>query len=218
MDKPKLVTKKIIVKIDEIIPNPWNPNRMPEPLFTKMKAVIAEKGLFGSIIVRPYAGCYQILDGEHRLKACKELGWKECPVECSIKEITDEETKFWTIYFNNMKGKDDIEKRAKLLEEIDSGQCQLLPMTEEEIANEKELFKFDFAQYEKKVKETAGDKEKLRIIIIDVHEEEFKLWQFAKKYAEKEEQRDEKGLLMKMLEDYLSIRLGSNNENREVKF
>jgi hypothetical protein len=218
MEKPKLITEKIVVKIDDVVPNPWNPNKMPEHLFEKMKKVIAEKGLFGSVIVRPYAGCYQLLDGEHRVRACKELGWTEIPVECSEVEITDEETKFWTMYFNNMRGKDDVEKVAKLLNEISSGQAQLLPMSEEEQQNTKELFKFDFSQFEKRAKEASEEKEKFRIIIIDVPEEEYKLWQFCKKYAEKEEQTIEKDLLVKMCKDYLAPRLGSEVKDGEVTF
>ena len=137
----KLVTEKKIVKIDDIVTNPWNPNVMPDVLFQKMKAVINEKGLFGSIIVRPLAGCYQILDGEHRWKALKELGYKEVPVECSVVEITDQDAKFWTIYFNNTRGKDDVEKRAQIFEELEQGQTTFLPWTEEEISFLNDSFK-----------------------------------------------------------------------------
>jgi len=112
-----------------------------------LKDTIQKEGLFGSIICRRYGNKFQILDGEHRMKACKELGWTDLPVECAKNEMTNQEVQFWTIYFNNTRGKDDIEKRSKILEGLEEGQAQLLPFTAEEIENEKALFKFDFAQY-----------------------------------------------------------------------
>ncbi len=208
-------TTKKIVPIDQIVANRWNPNVQAKSMFEKGVNSVKELGMLGSILVRETAGCFEILDGEHRWKYMKELGYTECPVE-SMGEIDDKDAKLLTVLLNNIKGKDDIEKRAKLYEQLEAGQLALLPFSEEEIANEKALFKFDFGQYEKKVKEAEGEKEKFRIIIIDVHEEEYKLWQFVKKYAEKEEQRDEKDLLVKMIKDYLAVRLGSSEP--EVKF
>ncbi len=143
----KFATEKIVIDIEKVMPNFWNPNHMPKAMFEKMKQTISEKGLFGSIYCRKYGDKYQILDGEHRMKACKELGFTTLPVECAVNEMTDNEVQFWTIYFNNTRGKDDIEKRSKILENIEKGQAQLLPFTDEEIENEKNLFKFDFSQY-----------------------------------------------------------------------
>lgn len=172
-ENKKLATEKRIVKIDDIVPNPWNPNKQSDYIFQKMKETIQSKGLFGSIYVHEYAGIYQILDGEHRWKACQELGWKEMPVEVS-QELPESEVKFWTIYFNNTRGKDDIEKRAKLYEEMDNGQAQLLPFSEEQMTNEKELFKYDFSQYEKR-KEISQDK-KVNAISLVVPDDIKELW------------------------------------------
>lgn len=153
----KLTTEKLVVDINQVIPNQWNPNSMSEFIYGRMKKTIEDKGLFGSIICRRNAGYYQILDGEHRWKACKELGYKQIPIEVSVKDLSDEEVKFWTLYFNNTKGKDDVEKVAKILNEIDGGQAQLLPFTDEEIKNTKDLFAFDFSQYETSKGDVAED-------------------------------------------------------------
>ena len=173
-DGKKLATEKRIVKINDISPNPYNPNEMSEYVFGKMKDTIQSKGLFGAIYVREFAGIYQILDGEHRWKACKELGWKEIPVEVAIGEMEESDVKFWTIYFNNTHGKDDIQKRAKLYEEINEGQAQLLPFSEEEIKNEKELFKFDFSKYDQK-QDISRDK-KASVISLVVPDDIKELW------------------------------------------
>lgn len=170
----QLVTEKRIVKIDDIVPNPFNPNEQSGYIFQKMKDTIQSKGLFGSIIVHEFAGVYQILDGEHRWKACKELGWKEMPVEVSV-HLEENDVKFWTLYFNNMKGSDNVEKKAKLFEEIDEGQAQLLPFTADEIRNTKELFKFDFSKYDEQ-KEISASK-KTNTISATVPEDIKELWE-----------------------------------------
>lgn len=43
MEKPKLVTEKKIVPIDWIIPNPWNPNKMSDFIYQRMKDTIKKK-------------------------------------------------------------------------------------------------------------------------------------------------------------------------------
>lgn len=200
----KLVTEKKVVSVNQIIVNPWNPNRQSDIIFQKMKKTIDEKGLFGSIIVRPYLGGYQILDGEHRFKACKELGYTKIPVECSVKEISDSDTKFWTLYFNNTKGKDDIEKVAQIFETLDEGQAQLLPFSEDEIRNTKELFKFDFAQYEKTDPEIP-ENEFVKILSFKLSQDEWKAVEQVFMYA-KQEKLSEKQIFMLMLREYMQFR------------
>lgn len=205
--QPNLKTQKITIPIDKIIPNFWNPNHMSKAIFDKMKQTIQEKGLFGSIICRKYGEKYQILDGEHRMKACKELGWTELPVECATDDVTDAEVKFWTIYFNNTRGKDDIEKRSAILEGLDKNQEQLLPWTEEEIENEKKLFKFDFSQYNT-IDPGIPENTMVHMLNFKFTPEE---WIIVQKTIElaTANTHTEKQMFMKMLELYLQIYGGS---------
>lgn len=204
----KLPTEKKIVPIDSIIANFWNPNVMPKATFEKMKQTIVEKGLFGSIYVRRFESTsgiqYQILDGQHRWQACKELGWTEIPVEVAINEVSDRETQFWTIYFNNTRGKDDIEKRSVILENLELGQIPLLPFTEEEIENEKKLFKFDFSQYETKDVEVP-ENEMLHPLVMKFNESEWEAVQQAISYAKKEGM-NEKQLFMVLIGRYVDLK------------
>ncbi len=212
-EKPKkLSTKKIMVDIDLIIANPWNPNKMNDFIFQKMKQTIEKEGLFGSIYVRPLAGMYEILDGEHRVKACKELGYTELPVECS-EEMTEKEVKFWTIYFNNTRGKDDIEKRSKLLNEIDAGQAQLLPMTDEEFENEKALFHFDFSQFDKQ--EEIKEKKDEAIVQIIVPRDVLTLWKKTIEVGKKFEKTDVQ-IFVSGIENFLNLHVGSAPDQRDI--
>lgn len=175
-------TNKVIVKIDDIIVNPWNPNVQSKEMFEKEVASIKELGLLGSILARETGGCYQILDGEHRWKACKVLGYTEITVE-SMGEIDDNQAKLLTVLLNNLRGKDDLEKRAKIFEVLDQGQMQLLPFTEEEIQNTKDLFKFDFLKYDKM--EEIGEVSKSNMIGMSVSEDVKELWDRCVSIAKK---------------------------------
>ena len=179
----KFATTKITVKTTDVVPNEFNPNVMSEYVYEKMKQTIKEKGLFGSIIVVPFGGIYKIIDGEHRLKACTELGYTEIPVECGP-EMTDDEVRFWTIYFNNTRGKDDVEKRASILKQLEDGQTSLLPFTQEEIDNEKALFSFDFEQYNKE--STHKERIVTNAVMIPVTEQEYDLWIKTKEILKRE--------------------------------
>jgi len=200
----KLKTQKITVPIDSIMANPYNPNKMPKSVYDKMKLTIQEKGLFGSIICLKYGDRYMILDGEHRTKACKELGYTELPVECSIEDMNENDIRFWTIYFNNTRGKDDIEKRSQILEALEQGQCQLLPFTEQEIENEKKLFKFDFSQYESKDPGIPADT-LVHVLSFKFTDDEWKQVEQAMSFA-KQENYNEKQWFMLVLGRYLELK------------
>ena len=176
----KLTTEKKIMDINLVYPCSWNPNKQTDYTFQKMKQTIEEKGLFGSIIVRRCESSYvpgavELLDGYHRWKACKELGWKEIPVEVVVQDVSDKESKFWNLYFNNTRGKDDILKRTQLMKDIEGGMAQLLPFTADEIKNHIELGKFDFAQYEKEIA-IEESKPFTKVVAFKLNEEEYNIW------------------------------------------
>lgn len=202
-------TVKILANIDDVVPNGFNPNQMSKELFEKEVNSIKELGLMGSILVRDYAGCYQILDGEHRWRACKDLGYTQIQVE-NLGEIDDNQAKMLTILLNNLRGKDDIEKRAKLFEELNKGQLQLLPFTEEEIENEKALFKFDFSQYDKQ--EVIPDRIVNNTLCFGLSKEERDLWDKTIQYAKDKEKKTDIQWLMRAINEYLELRISRDNE------
>ena len=80
----KIIGRDLIVKIDQVVPNTWNPKESIEDSeenrehYEEIKEEINKKGLFEAITVREIVkDSYEILDGFHRWTACKELGYKE---------------------------------------------------------------------------------------------------------------------------------------------
>lgn len=210
--KHKLATEKITVPVGHISPNQWNPNKMDSYTYEKMKKTIEEKGLFGSIIVRYIAGEYEIIDGEHRYRACVELGYKEIPVE-NAGEMTDQEVKFWTMYFNNTRGKDDVIARAKLLNEMDRGQASLLPWTEEELANHRKLVDWSPETFnEQKEAKPKPD----NLIHFQVTEATARAWKHCLEVASANSLNEEQ-LLITMIDHYLSVFEGRSKDDVSMK-
>lgn len=212
-------TTKIVVPIDSVRPNPKNPNVMSKTMFEKAKKIFEEKGMFGSIIVREHDvdGYYEILDGEHRWKIAKELGWTEIPVENGGK-LSDQEMKFWTVAFNNTHGGDDQFKLGELFSEIDAGQQQLLPWTQEEINNTKKLVSFDFSQYDKESElpeRTPG-----QLVVLPFNAEEAVVWNKAKDELVKRDligtdnskKKQDIQAVMWMIKNTLGVMIGANSD------
>jgi len=156
--KEKFPTIKKRVPIDWVFPNLYNPNIQTKEMFEKGKKSVEELGFLMPVLVREKEirdeqgnlvgdELYEIIDGEHRWRYCKELNYKEIDIE-SMGKISDQVAKFLTIQLNNLRGKDDVLKRAELLKQLNEGQLSLLPFDNKQIEEELKLLDFDFSQYE----------------------------------------------------------------------
>lgn len=102
-----------ILKIDDVRPNDYNPNRLPPEMFAKLKAEIQRVGFLQPILIDKNG---IIIDGEHRWKALKELGAPKIPV---IRlEIDAVEAKIQTLNMNLIKGVLDGVDLSKMLADM----------------------------------------------------------------------------------------------------
>ena len=74
--------------LDSIEPNPDQPRHSIGDL-SELADSIREKGVLEPLIVRPHGNGYQIIAGERRWRACKQLGLERIP--CVIREADDRE-------------------------------------------------------------------------------------------------------------------------------
>ena len=102
-----------LLPIAKLRPNPWNPNRIPAELLGKLRAAIAERGMLGTLLVRPREDHFEVVDGEHRLRIARELGLTEVP--CLVVPLSDTEAKIKTLQLNGLRGENDPELLARLL-------------------------------------------------------------------------------------------------------
>ena len=86
------------VSTDKIHPNRYNPNVVPADTLAKLRAEIAQQGLCEPIQVRFSPDGYEIVDGEHRWRICRDLGFLEVP--CIIQDFSDNEAKIKTLQLN----------------------------------------------------------------------------------------------------------------------
>jgi len=90
------------IGVESLKANPWNPNRMSEEMYHKLKAYVKREGLVEPIVVRPLGDGYQILGGYHRWKIATDLGYETVP--CAVVELDDRRAKILSVNLNEMKG------------------------------------------------------------------------------------------------------------------
>lgn len=166
------------VNIEDIHPNDWNPNIQTEFIFQKAIDSIKKFGFVDPILVRQMPGYYEIIDGEHRLKACKELSWTKVQI-LNAGEVSKEDAQV-LLFLMNMRGKDEILRRAEILSKMNEGQLALLPLEPKEIEFEKKLLEFDFTKFEdaqlaqkheNPMKEIYNHLAKAHMLLMKLHEE-----------------------------------------------
>ncbi|MGZ3773027.1 MAG: ParB/RepB/Spo0J family partition protein [Pseudobdellovibrionaceae bacterium] len=112
-----------LLAINKVHPNPYNKNKMGAHYFAALKANIAnpEIGFTMPILVRPnkeIEGEWEIIDGEHRYKACKDLGLDEIPaIDCG--EMPEALLKYLMLEQNAVRGSTKDEDQKKVLQEIE---------------------------------------------------------------------------------------------------
>lgn len=122
------------VPIDSITPNEYNPNRQSEHDFELLKKSMDEDGFTQPVLA--HVETKQIVDGEHRWRAARDLGFTEIPVV--FVDMTAEQMRISTLRHNRARGEEDIELTAQVLRDLQElgaldWAADSLQMTDEEI-------------------------------------------------------------------------------------
>ena len=107
------------IATDRLIENPQNPNRMSNETFGKLLGHIKRTGNYEPIIVRKHPGrqgCFEIVNGHHRFRALKELGFTRA--DCIVWQIDDIETLLLLTTLNRLCGHDILEKKSELVRKL----------------------------------------------------------------------------------------------------
>ncbi|KRL13954.1 nucleoid occlusion protein [Schleiferilactobacillus perolens] len=86
------VNKVIMVPVDAIVPNRFQPRKtFNESRIAELAGTIKDHGLLQPIVLREYEPHhYEIIAGERRFRAVKQLQWQEVPA--IVQKMNDEET------------------------------------------------------------------------------------------------------------------------------
>jgi hypothetical protein len=160
------------VLIDSIKPNPWNPNVQSEFIFEREISSIKQFGMVQPILVRSNGGAYEIIDGEHRWRACKKEGFTEIPVN-DLGEMDDVTAQQLTILLNEIRGKSDSAKLSDLLACIESqiGRVALeavMPFSQSELDSLLNNANIDWDSLSPKFSGDGENKEGWKIIKFDL--------------------------------------------------
>lgn len=114
-------TGKVIerIGIEQLLEHPDNPNRMSKANFKKLQTHIKDSGDYEPVIVRAHPekdGFYEILNGHHRTKVLRELGFET--VDCVVWDVSDERALMLLATLNRLNGRDDVTRRADLVKEL----------------------------------------------------------------------------------------------------
>jgi ParB/RepB/Spo0J family partition protein len=125
------------ISVEDLVPNPWNPNRMDDEMLRKEVESIKEFGFVDPITVRVFAAMWQIIDGEHRWKAAKIVGLDRIP--CIVLDVADDIAEQLTIVLNDLRGKPNEERLAALVKDLSTRRSMLdlekvLPYKRERLA------------------------------------------------------------------------------------
>lgn len=122
MSKKALVKSNVVLDtlevvylpIESIKPNTYNPNRQSQHDFELLCKSIAADGFTQPIVV--LKSTLEIVDGEHRWRACKALGHDEIPV--GLVDMTPEQMRIATLRHNRARGSEDASLAANVLKDL----------------------------------------------------------------------------------------------------
>lgn len=132
-----------VVKLEDVRPNTWNPKEKDHDNVKFIEQNIKRIGFNEPIRVRENNG-YEIVDGEQRWTASKNLGLKEVLIY-NEGEMSDEEARASTLWWQVQIPFDDI-KLAYEVAQLSEEDIEL-PYTAEEIEDFKAMANFNFDEY-----------------------------------------------------------------------
>lgn len=190
---PDKLKKVDIYKVRE---NDWNPKDPNNPEYEKVKRSIEINGLTQPIFVRENDNGdtkYEVLDGAHRFRACKDLGFDEIYIY-NEGEVSDELAKTFTIWHQVQVPFETLEL-APLVIELNRFDMEL-PYSNDEINKFADMLEFDFNDYSTEEPDFNQESEdELKTLNIKMTPEQFEIVQNAiKTVAEGENVSDGRAL------------------------
>lgn len=121
--------------------------------FQKLLDSIRKYGFTDPVTVRPAGKDWELIDGEHRHKAARELGYTEIPF-LNVGPISDDEAMALGIVMNELKGRHDPKELGAILDDLLSrGKPEDvlagMPFTDEALEGLVSLKDFDWSSFEK---------------------------------------------------------------------
>jgi len=102
------------VDLDLIKPSPYQPRLFFD--VNELKQEIERDGLLSDLVVRKQDKAYELIDGERRLRALKELGWKTAPIR--VVKLDDSIVRRSVYKVNKVRENYTVEEEARYFEKL----------------------------------------------------------------------------------------------------
>lgn len=189
-----------VVGIDEVHPNPWNPKEKNHKKVEDIKKSIELHGFKAPVQVRNNEGKYEIIDGEQRWTAMKELGATQIVIYDNG-VISDEDAKNETLWWQVQVPFETI-SLANLVTELDQLNLSL-PYNEKEIAEFAEMSEFNFDQYDKERPEEEGNDD-IKSFVVKLTAEQYEIVTSAIEQIKEDNDCSDPRALELLAADYLA--------------
>lgn len=109
---------------------------MTPEICAKLRESMKRFGVVANLVVRPLGNAYEVISGNQRLQACRELGVEVAP--CVLVDLNDAHARLLAQALDRTHGEDDLGLKAELLQDILSSLGQeevlaILPETPESL-------------------------------------------------------------------------------------
>lgn len=162
-EKGDKMGKIVEVDIKSLFPAPWNYKKDDEEKSEKLKTSIKYDGSAGVPAVRELSEGYEVIDGNHRLKALQELGWEKVTVENfgkinKAKAITIAHRRNTLWFESDIIALSSLLKNDVLSDISISQLYEVMPENKDELDALIKLTDFDWSKYEAggKIEESEG--------------------------------------------------------------
>lgn len=112
----------VLVKLEHLKPNPWNPNKVMKPEMDLLELSIKKSGFcFPLVVIKENDTSYMIVDGFHRHLVAKKLKMEYVPVVILDEPVN--ELMNATIRFNRARGTHQIDRMSNIVAELIEQGC-----------------------------------------------------------------------------------------------
>jgi len=142
MRKTRIKNRVSSIPIDKLAAHPGNPNRMSKRNFARLVRNIERTGRYEPLVVRRQGDCFQIINGQHRWLALRELGYMSA--DAVVWDVDDAEADILLSALNRLRGSDVLKKKLALLKRLNRNMearelARILPFTRPQIEKLKNL-------------------------------------------------------------------------------
>lgn len=160
-----------IVDINNVQPNPWNPKDKENDEYKRVRESIAQNGLKQFVLVRELGkDKYEIIDGEQRWTACRELEFDEILIYNEGK-MDDIRAKELTLWFQQQVPFNQVQLSFLVTEMLAERPDLILPFSRQEIDKFKATSEFNMDDY--KTESTAKSLQEIKRLNFELSESQY---------------------------------------------